>query len=178
MPAPHHFGYWVDDLDAAVERAARALGVGPFLVHQRIRFATFTLADGTEITDPGYLDHSAAFAAWGPLVLELGQVHTIDPELAAAYGLPATGTGHVSWVVPELAAESARLERLGCGLIHTCSLGDVEVAWHEGGPLFPHPIEVHRAGGPILGMHPRLSALAEHWDGAGLQRSIATGEPL
>jgi hypothetical protein len=28
-------------------------------------------------------DHSAAFAAWGPVVVELGQVHAIDDRLAA-----------------------------------------------------------------------------------------------
>ena len=31
MTAFHHLGYWVDDLDAAVDRAIRTLGVGPFL---------------------------------------------------------------------------------------------------------------------------------------------------
>ena len=40
------------------------------------------------------------------------------------------------------------------------------VAWHDGGPLFPHPIEVHLAGPPILGMPGRLAALAEGWDGS------------
>ena len=72
---------------------------------------------------------------------------------------------HVSWVVDDLAAESARLEAQGCGLIHTASTGAVSVAWHDGGPLFPHPIEVHRAGAPILGMRPRLEVLTEDWDG-------------
>jgi methylmalonyl-CoA/ethylmalonyl-CoA epimerase len=178
MPALHHVGYWVEDLDQAVERAVQTLGVGPFLVHRSIRFSSFHLADGTEITDPGYLDHSAAFTAWGPVVLELGQVYSIDPGLAAAYGMPSAGVGHVSWVVPDLDVESARLAGLGCRLIHTASLGEVRVAWHDGGPLFPHPIEVHRSGGPILGMHARLVALADGWDGSHPQRSITTGEPL
>lgn len=178
MPSLHHVGYWVEDLDQAVERAVQTLGVGPFLVHQSIRFSSFDLADGTKITDPSYFDHSAAFAVWGPVVLELGQVHSIDPELADAYGIPSEGVGHVSWVVPDLDAESARLTGLGCRLIHTASLGEVQVAWHDGGPLFPHPIEVHRAGAPILGMHARLSALADGWDGSDVQRSITTGEPL
>ncbi len=84
---------------------------------------------------------------------------------------PAPGAvGHVSWVVDDLAAESARLEALGCALIHTSSLGAVNVAWHDGGPLFPHPIEVHRAGPPILGMAGRLAALA---DGLGRHRPDA-----
>jgi hypothetical protein len=150
----------------------QTLGVGPFLVHRSIRFESFDLADGTGVTDPAYLDHSAAFAAWGPVVLELGQVHSIDPGLAAAYGLPGNGAGHVSWVAPDLEAESARLAGLGCRLIHTATLGEVRVAWHDGGPLFPHPIEVHRASAPILGMHARLTALAQGWDGSDVLRPI------
>jgi catechol 2,3-dioxygenase-like lactoylglutathione lyase family enzyme len=177
MPPFHHIGYWVSDLDEAVDTAVRTLGVGPFLVHPHVRFQSFTLQDGTQIDDPAYFDHTAAFAAWGPIVLELGQVHSAEPALAEAYGLAgeparaATGVlrasrvGHVSWIVGDLEAESERLEQLGCRLIHTASLGAVSVAWHEGGALFPHPIEVHRAGAPILGMHARLRSLAEGWDG-------------
>jgi catechol 2,3-dioxygenase-like lactoylglutathione lyase family enzyme len=162
----HHVGYWVEDLDEAVDRAVRTLGVGPFLVHRNVRFESFTWADGTEITDPHYFDHTAAFAWWGSIVLELGVVHTADPEIVEAYGLRAGGgVGHVSWVVDDLDAESARLDALGCRLLHTSSLGAVSVAWHDGGDLFPHPIEVHKAGAPILGMHGRLAALAEGWDG-------------
>lgn len=172
MTALHHVGYWVDDLDDAISKAVSTLGVGPFLVHSHVRFDDFTLADGTEVVDPRHFDHSAAFAAWGPLVLELAQVHTIDPALAAAYGTDRGGVGHVSWVVDDLGAESARLEALGCGLIHTASSGAVAVAWHDGGPSFPHPVEVHQAGPPILGMHRRLSTLAHGWDGSRPKRPI------
>ena len=48
----HHVGYWVDDLDEAVDRAVRTLGVGPFLVHRNIRFLSFTLTDGTDPLRP------------------------------------------------------------------------------------------------------------------------------
>jgi hypothetical protein len=109
-------------------------------------------------------------------VLELCDVHTVDAELAGAYGIRAgeqgPAVGHVSWVVDDLEAESARLEELGCALIHTASSGAVNVAWHRGGSLFPHPIEVHRAGPPILGMHDRLTALAQDWDGTDPLRPI------
>jgi catechol 2,3-dioxygenase-like lactoylglutathione lyase family enzyme len=169
----HHYGYWVDDLDEAVDRAVRTLGVGPFLAHPHVRFQSFTLADGTEIDDPAYLDHSAVFAAWGSIVLELSQLHSVDPALAEAYRISTDRVGHVSWVVDDLAAETARLESLGSPLIHTASLGAVNVAWHEGGSLFPHPIEVHLAGAPILGMHARLTALAEGWDGSDVVRPMA-----
>jgi catechol 2,3-dioxygenase-like lactoylglutathione lyase family enzyme len=166
-------GYWVDDLDEAVDRAVRTLGVGPFLVHRHVSFESFRLADGTEITDPDYFDHTAAFASWGPIVLELGQVHTAHPDIVAAYGIRPGDVGHVSWVVDDLDAETERLEALGCPLIHTASLGAVNVAWHGGGPLFPHPIEVHLAGPPILGMAGRLAALADGWDGSDPMRPMA-----
>ena len=44
------------------------------------------------------------------------------------------------------------------GSIHEAVSGAVHVAWYDGGTLFPHPIELHRAGPPILGMHARLTA--------------------
>lgn len=169
----HHIGYWVDDLEAGIDRAVRTLGVGPFLVHPHVSFESFVLADGTEVEDPTYFDHTAAFTSWGPVVLELGQVHTAHPDIAEAYGIRAGGVGHVSWVVDDLAAETARLESVGCALIHTASLGEVRVAWHDGGTQFPHPIEVHQAGPPILGMHGRLAALADGWDGTEVIRPMA-----
>jgi catechol 2,3-dioxygenase-like lactoylglutathione lyase family enzyme len=162
----HHIGYWVDDLEAAVERATRTLGVGPFLLAAHVPFDRFTLADGTAVTDPAYLDHSAAFAAWGPIVLELAEIHTIDPDLRDAYRVGTDRVGHVAWTADDLPAEIARLETAGCRLIHTAATGAIEVAWLDGGPLFPHPVEVHRAGPAILGMHPRLAALAATWDGS------------
>lgn len=156
----HHIGYWVPDLAAAAAQARESLGVGPFLLARNVRFESFRLADGTEVSDPAYLDHSAAFAAWGPLVLELAEVHSIDPGLAAEYRLGYDRVGHVSWVADDLAAEVERLGAAGCRLLHTARSGPIEVAWLDGGPLFPHPIEVHRAGPAILGMHARLTALA------------------
>ena len=138
------------------------------------RFESFTLADGTEITDPAYFDHSAAFAAWGPIVLELGQVHTVDPALAAAYGIRTGGVGHVSWVVDDLAAETraARGARL---------------------PADPHRVARARSTSPgtraarcsrtrsrctwpgrrSSACTGRLAALAEGWDGTDLLRPMA-----
>jgi hypothetical protein len=62
-------------------------------------------------------------------------------------------------VVPDLPQESARLARLGCRLINTARTGPVSVAWHDGGPLFPHPVEVHQHNDVIADMHARLCAL-------------------
>jgi catechol 2,3-dioxygenase-like lactoylglutathione lyase family enzyme len=167
MPSLHHIGYWVDDLESAQARWQQDLGVGPFQVIAHVPFDTFACAfdgaaaDPSERDLPGMVpfDHSAAFAAWGPVVVELDQVHAIDERLAAAYGVAPGAVSHVSWMVQDLAAESARLERLGCRLISTARSGVIAVAWHHGGPLFPHPIEVHERNEVIAGMHDHLAAL-------------------
>jgi catechol 2,3-dioxygenase-like lactoylglutathione lyase family enzyme len=159
MPALHHIGYWVDDLDAAMARWDTELGVGPFQVIEHVRFEEFVLAVGGERRDAVVFDHAAAFAAWGPVVVELGQVHAIDERLAAAYGVAPGAISHVSWVVPDVAAESARLARLGCRLINTARSGPISVAWHHGGPLFPHPVEIHQHNDVIASMHDHLVAL-------------------
>jgi catechol 2,3-dioxygenase-like lactoylglutathione lyase family enzyme len=152
----HHLGYWVDDLSAAIDRWNDDLGVGPFRVHEHITFEEFVLtADGGHDRDVVF-DHSAAFAAWGPIVVELGQVHAIDPRLAREYAVRPGAIGHVSWVVDDLDAESDRLRRLGCRPINTARTGPISVAWHHGGPLFPHPIELHQRNPVIDGMHAGL----------------------
>jgi catechol 2,3-dioxygenase-like lactoylglutathione lyase family enzyme len=159
MPGLHHVGYWVDDLDAAMTRWEAELDVGPFQVIEHVRFEEFVLTVGDQRCDTVVFDHAAAFAAWGPVVVELGQVHAIDDRLAAAYGVTPGAISHVSWVVPDVAAESARLARLGCLLINTARSGPISVAWHDGGPLFPHPVEIHQHNEVIAGMHDRLVAL-------------------
>jgi hypothetical protein len=151
MPVIHHIGYWVDDLSDAQEQWNRDLGVGPFQVIEHITFESFVL--------DVVFDHSAAFAAWGPIVVELAQVHAIDDRLATAYRIAPGAVSHVAWVVPDVAQESKRLTGLGCRPINTARTGPISVAWHEGGPLFPHPIEVHQDNEVIAGMHQHLCAL-------------------
>lgn len=159
MQALHHIGYWVDDLDSAMKRWRQDLGVGPFQVIEHVTFEEFVLTVDGQQYDAVVFDHAAAFAAWGPVVVELNQVHAIDDRLAAAYGVAPGAVSHVSWVVPDVEQESARLARLGCRLINTARSGPIEVAWHDGGPLFGHPVELHQHNDVIAGMHDRLIAL-------------------
>ena len=155
----HHVGYWVDDLDAAMKQWHRDLDVGPFDVIEHVPFEEFVLTDGGRARADVVFDHSAAFAAWGPIVVELGEVHEIDERLAVAYGFAPGRISHVSWVVDDLAAESARLDELGCRLINTARSGPIAVAWHDGGRLFPHPVEVHQNNHVIATMYDRLIGL-------------------
>ena len=158
-PGLHHVGYWVGDLDSALASWGRDVGVGPFQVLEHVPFDSFVLSAGGQRYHDVEFDHSAAFAAWGPIVVELGQVHAIDDRLAAAYRVAHGAISHVSWVVPDVQQESARLAHIGCRLINTARSGPIHVAWHDGGPLFPHPVELHQHNDVIAGMHGRLVAL-------------------
>jgi hypothetical protein len=159
MTSLHHIGYWVEDLDAAMKRWRHDLGVGPFQVIEHVIFEEFVLTAGGQRYDDVVFDHAAAFAAWGPVVVELNQVHAIDDRLAAALNPTPGAVSHVSWVVSDVKAESVRLARLGCRLINTARSGPIEVAWHHGGPLFGHPVELHQHNDVIAGMYDRLVAL-------------------
>lgn len=167
----HHIGYWVDDIDAGMASFADALGVGPFMVIDHVIFTAFAMPGRPgEVT----FDHAAAFAVWGPIVLELNAAHAIDDELAS-WLKPVPGTiSHVSWLASDLDAEVWRLRTWGCELINTAATGPVRVAWVSGGTLFGHPIEIHLDTEFIRGMRNRLEALGHGWDGRELRRPMST----
>ena len=157
----HHIGYWVDDLDAAMKQWSRDLDVGPFDVIEHIAFEEFVL---TAAARPATTSCSTTRPpsppggrSWSSLARSTRSTTVSPPRTAITPG----AISHVSWVVPDVGQESARLERLGCQLINTARSGPISVAWHDGGPLFPHPVELHQHNDVIAGMHARLAALRD-----------------
>jgi methylmalonyl-CoA/ethylmalonyl-CoA epimerase len=141
----HHIGYWVDDLDAAMAHATELLGVGPFKVLEHIDLGLFRFKGG-----PAVLDHSAAFTSWGPVLLELNQVHDVEPpELREALGIRHGNVSHVAWTTENLELENDHLQSAGCALL-TTSVGGAVANWFAGGPLFGHPIEIHQPPQQVL----------------------------
>jgi catechol 2,3-dioxygenase-like lactoylglutathione lyase family enzyme len=143
----HHIGYWVDDLDAAMRQATELLGVGPFRVIEHVDLGDFRFEG-----EPAVLDHSAAFAQWGPIILELNIAHDVQPPaLRKALGVAPGAVSHTSWWVEDLAAENDHMQSNGCALL-TTSVGGAVANWFSGGPLFAHPIEIHQPTAPVKGM--------------------------
>jgi catechol 2,3-dioxygenase-like lactoylglutathione lyase family enzyme len=160
VPVIHHVGYVVEELRPAVERFARDFGAGPFFAMEHIAFDEVTFEGG-----PATYDHSSAFGAWGPILVELTQVHAARPEgLAAALTPPGEGVGHVAWLADDLEAETARLEAAGLHVFHTGRTGPVSAAWLQGGP-FGHPVEVLQRSEPLLGFYAMVRAAAAGWEG-------------
>lgn len=143
----HHIGYWVDDLDSAIAHAAELLGVGPFQVIEHVDLGDFRFSGA-----PARLDHSAAFAQWGPVILELNVLHAVEPaELRSALGVAHGAVSHISWWTDDLAEETRHMSENGCALL-TASVGGAVANWYSGGPLFGHPIEIHQPTPPVLRM--------------------------
>jgi Glyoxalase/Bleomycin resistance protein/Dioxygenase superfamily len=143
----HHIAYWTDDLDRAMRDAERLLGVGPFRVIEHVPLGRFRFRD-----EPALLDHSAAFAAWGPVILELNQVHAVEPsELRDALGVAPGAVSHVSWWTTDLGAERSHMAASGCALL-TSSEGGAVADWFSGGSLFAHPVEIHEPTAGVRAM--------------------------
>jgi hypothetical protein len=159
----HHLGYVVDDLEAAAERFARAVGAGPFLMIEHVPLEDVTF-DGA----PAVYDHSTAFGQWGPVIVEISVVHEAHPDGLGAFLGPTRppAIGHVAWLVENLEDESGRLEQAGLPLRHTGSSGPVAAHWHDGGTVVGHPVEVLRRCPEILGFYSAIADASRNWDGS------------
>ena len=103
------------------------------------------------------LEHIAARFGTPAYVYDLAAVRRAHADLRLA--LPGSAVIYYSLKAnphPRLVAE---LAGLGCRLINTARSGPIDVAWHHGGPLFAHPVELHQHNDVIDGMHARLVAL-------------------
>jgi hypothetical protein len=155
-----HLGYVVEDLRTGAERFARDHGAGPFFALEHIAFDEVTYEGA-----PAVYDHSSAFGAWGPVLVELTQVHDAQPAgLARALTPAGGGLGHLGFLADDLEAETARLEAAGLHRFHTGRTGPVSAAWFHG-PPFGHPVEVLQSSAPLRGFYAMLREAAEGWRG-------------
>jgi hypothetical protein len=154
------------------EAFARQFGAGPFFGMEHMVFDEVTYRG-----EPCVYDHSSAFGSWGPILVELTQVHDAQPAgFRDALVTPGAGLGHIGWLTPSLSEETARLEAMGLVAFHTGKTGPASAVWFEGGPLFGHPIEVLQERDEILGFYAMVRAAAIDWDGTDPLR-ILTGPP-
>lgn len=172
MPDIHHVGYVVEDLAAGADHFARTFGAGPFFGMEHLVFDEVTFAG-----EPALYDHSSAFGAWGPLIVELTVVHDAQPAgLCDALVSAGGGVGHVAWLVDSLAAEVDRLAALGLTRFHTGQTGPASAVWLRGDPLLGHPVEVLERRDELLGFYAMVRGAASGWDGSDPLR-IMTGPP-
>jgi hypothetical protein len=164
----HHVGYVVAELRTGVEAFSQTFGAGPFFAMEHIVFDEVTY-----LGEPAAYDHSSAFGHWGPLIVELTQMHDAEPAgLRERLMAPGTGVGHVAWLAESLEAETERLTRSGLRAFHTGRTGPASAVWFDGGDL-GHPIEVLERRDELLRFYDGVHRAAEGWAGSAPLRRAA-----
>lgn len=161
-PPIHHLGFRVEDLESAASQFAAAFGIGPFLLLDHVKFDT-VLFEGA----PAFFDHSAAFAAWGDIFVELQQIHGAGPAaLADAVGcMRPPGPNHIAYAVDEPTMESSRLTESGLPLLFHATVGEVELTWHDAWADLGCGLEIHRASRGQAEFFDSIRDATRRWDG-------------
>jgi catechol 2,3-dioxygenase-like lactoylglutathione lyase family enzyme len=165
----HHVGFNVPDLRGAIDTWVNVYGAGPFYVNEHVAYDECT-ASGA----PATWDHSATFAGWGALPVELQQTHDLRPsELVRPFTADGrSAVNHVGVTAEDPAAESARLESLGFALCMHARLDGVEFFWHDATKTFGYCIEVITAGPGLDAFFDTVRDGARDWDGHDPIRSL------
>ena len=159
--------YRVPDLVSACHEWAARVGAGPFLVREHMDVRA------TREGRPAVYDHSAAFGQWGPLMLELIQVHSCEPaDLREVVEHDGPGQlNHVACFVADLAASTAALEAGGMPLVMSLvTSSGMDVNFHDGRHLMGGLVEMYVGTPHLRSFYATIATLAEGWDGSDVVR--------
>jgi catechol 2,3-dioxygenase-like lactoylglutathione lyase family enzyme len=164
-----HIGYYVEDIEPAVERWVSVLGAGPFFDLGWVEFEYVT-----HHGEPGVFDHRAAFGQWGSIGVELQQIRRAEPEglRQGLHGLGADRINHVSVFMDDPERESARLEALGFPMFMQAGFDEICVRWHDAYQQLGFTIEVHQACPTLDRLVTTCENAARGWDGSDPFRSL------
>ena len=161
--------YRVDDIETACERWARTMGAGPFLLRRNMQLTT------THRGAPAAYDHSAAFGQWGPLMLELIQVHRCFPDtLVEAVEHDVMGQlHHVACFVDDLDAASDQLQAGGVALVmEVVSTSGIRTHFLDTRSTSGCLLELYSPNPHLDGLYAQVAGLAVGWDGTDPVRVI------
>jgi hypothetical protein len=159
--------YTVPDLEAACHEWAERVGAGPFLVRRHMEIVA------THDGQPAIYDHSAAFGQWGPVMLELVELHECEPtSMNEVFRHSASNqVNHYAFFVDDLEASSAALQAQGFPLtMELVSSSGMQVHFLDARSTIGGLLELY-VGTPHLRAHyDMVAALAEGWDGTDVIR--------
>lgn len=164
--------YVVDDLDAAIARWHRALGIGPFIVRRHI------VLTGTRYRgQPMPLDISAAHVQSGDLQIELVCQHNPEPSAFRDMFAPGEeGLHHVAMFPDDYAATVARYEAMGFPVATELVTGEGRgAAYMDTRPLMGHMLEVYRVNESLHAFYRFIADAARNWDGRELLIEVDNG---
>jgi hypothetical protein len=154
--------YRVTDLEAACREWATKAGAGPFLVRRNMNVTA------THQGEPAVYDHSTAFGQWGPLMLELVELHACEPaSMRDVIAHEQIGqVNHFACFVDDLEASSAALISQGCPLtmVVTTSSG-MPVHYHDARSVVGAVLELYVGTDHLRALYTKVADLAVDWDG-------------
>ena len=152
----------VNDLEEGVNRWARTMGIGPFILLENIDLPNILYRG-----QPGELKLSAALAASGNIQVELIQpLHDHPSVYRDFYPTGQEGFHHMGVLTNDLAASIADYEARGHGTI--CSGGDpegTEIAYMDTWADAHCLTELIRPADSYMDMNAMLQDAARNWDG-------------
>ena len=155
--------FTVPDLEAACREWAERVGAGPFLIRQHMQ------VNANHDGEPAIYDHSAAFGQWGPLMLELVELHECSPApLNDAFRHSApNAVNHYAYFVEDLAASSAAIQEQGFPLMmELVSSSGMQVHFLDGRSTIGGLIEIYEGSEHIRAHYAKVAELARDWDGS------------
>lgn len=166
-PAPFDQIAWVvDDLNAAMERRIRALGLGPWMV-----FRDVTL-DGTFRGRATRVTMNVGLAYRGAAQIELIEVTSGTPSpYQDGEGRSLTGLHHVAWVVDDLDTAVAEARARGLSPVFEAGNAATRVAYLED-PAEPGALYEYIEGAGMRALIDAGIAETMTWDGSNPVREI------
>jgi len=161
--------YRVNDIDEACHHWARTMGAGPFLLRRNMQVSV------THRGEPAAYDHSAAFGQWGPVMLELIEVHRCFPDtLVEVIEHDIAGTlHHAACFVDDLDAASDALQADGVDLVmEVISTSGIRTHFLDTRATSGALLEIYSPNEHLQGLYDKVKALAVDWDGSDPVRVI------
>ncbi|MBI1182278.1 MAG: VOC family protein [Alphaproteobacteria bacterium] len=162
--------YVVPDIDAALQRWTRKLGVGPFYIYRHLDLGPVTYRG-----KPSTLDASFALAQAGDIEVELIQQHDDAPSAYRdVYARDRGGFHHVGAWVEDFDAAKAAYERLGYPAVTTGGAPDIggRFAYMDTRADLGVMVELVEQRQDLLDFQVMLTDAARDWDGAEPVREV------
>jgi hypothetical protein len=152
-----------EDMETSVEKWVKATGAGPFfsLPHA-------PLLNVVHRGKPSQFDHTSTIGQWGDIQLELMLQHCDTPSHITDMSPDRRSRlASVSWFVPDMEAETARLEALGFPLIWSCNVFDetLSAKWFDATSLLGCCIEVFNENPMMRRAFAQCRQAAAGWNG-------------
>jgi hypothetical protein len=161
--------YRVHDIEEACRTWASTLGVGPFLLRHNMAVTA------THNGEPAAYDHSAAFGQWGPVMVELIEVHRCFPDsLVEIVEHDVMGQlHHVACFVDDLDATSDRLQSQGMPLaMEVVSTSGIRTHFLDARSTSGCLLELYSPNDHLQSLYDKVRDLALGWDGSDPVRVI------